>query len=233
MGKKYKVLGFDADDTLWVNEVYYLETEHLFYQLLREYTSADECAKELYRTEMKNIKLYGYGTKGFMLSMIETALNVSNRRVSQYVIEKIIQAGKEMMSKPVILIEGVKEVLQKLSENDYFMIIATKGDLKDQERKLNESGISHCFDHIEIMSDKTEKDYNSLLSHLKVEPKDFLMIGNSIKSDILPVLETGANAVHIPFHTTWQHEKVDEQQILGNYTTMKHITELPDFLSNL
>lgn len=231
MKKDYSVIGFDADDTLWINEVYYNETEKLYYNLLKEYISPENCADELYKTELNNLKIYGYGTKGFMLSMIETALRVSNNKASQSVINKIIQAGKNMMRKPVILLEGVKDVLKIISDKGYQMIVATKGDLIDQKRKLEASGISHYFDHIEIMNNKTEIEFQELLAHLKIKANKFLMIGNSLKSDIIPVLNIGGNAVHIPFHTTWQHEETNSDEVKQDYKILNNISELTNYLN--
>jgi putative hydrolase of the HAD superfamily len=229
--KEYSVICFDADDTLWINEVYYQQTEQLFYMLLKEFCSEKECAEELYRTEMKNLKIYGYGTKGFMLSMIETALRISHNKVSQSDITKIIKAGKDMLNKPIVLLDGVKKTLEKISGKEYTLIVATKGDLIDQERKLKASGIAHCFDHIEIMSNKAETDYKKLLSQLQIQADQFLMVGNSLKSDILPVLNIGGNAIHIPFHTTWQHELSSSDSIKKTYQTLDTISELSNYLN--
>jgi len=230
MGKEKYVLGFDADDTLWVNEVYYQEAEHEFCRLLSVYNSAEEISEKLFNTEMQNLKIYGFGTKGFMLSMIETALKLSKQEVSQKVLDNIIQIGKNMLNKPVVLLEGVKNVLEILSSRGYRLILATKGDMIDQQRKLKMSGIETFFDHIEIMSNKSEADYLKLLSHLNLKANNFLMTGNSVKSDIIPVINIGANAIHIPYHTTWQHEEIKGNNALGNFKTLNNISELLDIL---
>lgn len=226
MKKDFKVIGFDADDTMWVNEPYYRETEHIFYGLLTAYIPAENCARELYQVEMKNLSLYGYGAKGFMLSMIETAYRVSNYKVEAKVIERIIELGHELLDKAVVLIDGIQEVLQKLNEAGYRLIIATKGDLLDQQRKLAKSGLERFFHHIEVMSDKQEDDYRKLISHLDIEPHEFLMIGNSMRSDILPVLALGGHAIHIPFHTTWVHEEVNVPDKLENYHEVSQVLEV-------
>jgi len=203
-----KVIAFDADDTLWVNEPFFREAEEKFASLLEDFMPQHAIMKELYRTEIDNLTLYGYGIKGFMLSMIETALRISDHKAPITLIDKIIQIGQEMLEKPVELLPGVEDVLQALN-GDFRMVLATKGDLVDQERKLRKSGLEKYFHHIEIMSEKRVPDYEKLIRHLDVNPSEFLMMGNSLKSDILPVLELGGNGIHIPFHTTWIHEQVD------------------------
>ena len=203
------VIGFDADDTLWVNETYFRDTENKFADLLEKYETKNKIDQELFRTEIKNLDLYGYGIKGFMLSMIECALDLSNNEVSSKTIGALLDLGKEMISKPVELLNGVEEVLKSLKDK-YRLIVLTKGDLLDQERKLERSGLSEYFHHVEVLSDKKEKNYSDLLEHLQISPSEFLMIGNSLKSDVLPLVEIGARAIHVPFHTTWEHEEVKE-----------------------
>ena len=154
-----KVIAFDADDTLWVNEPYFQETEKKFCALLEDYLPHHTIMQELFKTEMQTLSLYGYGIKGFVLSMIETALRVSNNNVSLDIIEKIIQYGKDQMEHPIEMLEGMEEALNKLKKK-YRLVVATKGDLVDQERKLKKSGLEHYFHHIEIMSDKQEADYS-------------------------------------------------------------------------
>ena len=203
-----KVIAFDADDTLWVNEPFFRETELDFCRMLEAYLPEHATLRELLKIEIANMPLYGYGIKGFMLSMIETALTITDKTIDLTAIEKIIALGKEMLEKPVELLEGVEEVVSALKEK-YRLVMATKGDLLDQERKLKKSGLEQHFHHIEIMSDKKESDYLKLIRHLDIRPEEFLMIGNSLKSDILPVLNIGGKAIHVPFHTTWVHEMVD------------------------
>lgn len=202
------VIAFDADDTLWVNEPYFQETEHRFCELLEDYLPQHTVARELLQTEIENLSLYGYGVKGFILSMIETAMRISNNTIPLEVVGRIIEFGKELLNKPIELLDGVPEVLATLKEN-YRLVVATKGDLLDQERKLKKSGLEHYFHHIEIMSDKKESDYLKLIRHLDIRPDQFMMIGNSLKSDILPVLKIGGHGIHIPYHTTWAHEHID------------------------
>lgn len=220
-----KVIAFDADDTLWVNEPYFQETEHRFCALLEDYLPQHTTARELLQVEIQNLSLYGYGIKGFMLSMIETALKVSENTISVEVIGKILDFGKDLLDRPIELLEGVEEVLLTLKPH-YRLVVATKGDLLDQERKLKNSGINHHFHHIEIMSDKQEQDYLNLVRHLDIAPADFMMIGNSLKSDVLPVLQIGGHGVHIPYHTTWAHEQVPHTIDHANFRQLNHISEV-------
>lgn len=224
-----KVVGFDADDTLWVNETYFREAEEQFSSLLDGFETKNKIDQELFKMEMKNLELYGYGIKGFMLSMVESALEISNNTVSQATITELLNLGKKMISHPVELLEGVKEVLDVLSKK-YRLIVLTKGDLLDQERKIERSGLSKYFHHIEVLSDKKEQNYLNLLEHLEINVHEFLMIGNSLKSDVLPLLNIGAQAVHIPFHTTWQHEEVTIEE--DDFKYLK-INKLSDVLRHL
>jgi putative hydrolase of the HAD superfamily len=224
-----KVIAFDADDTLWVNEPYFQETEKKFCELLEDYLPQHSVSQELFKTEIDNLSLYGYGVKGFILSMIETALRVSNNTLNTVVIEKAIQYGKELLERPIEMLDGVEDVLKALS-GKYRLVVATKGDLLDQERKLKKSGIEHYFHHTEIMSDKQEKDYLKLIKHLDITPSAFLMIGNSIKSDVLPVLAVGGHAVHVPYHTTWAHEQVVHHIDHPDFKQLLQITEILPYL---
>ncbi|OUS00020.1 HAD family hydrolase [Flavobacteriales bacterium 33_180_T64] len=230
MSKDYqniKVIGFDADDTLWVNETYFRDAELEFAKLLSLYETANKIDQELFKMEMKNLSLYGYGIKGFVLSMVEMALELSNNSVSNDSISKILEIGKGMLNKPVELLEGVEDTLKALSLT-HRLILVTKGDLLDQERKLEKSNLTSYFHHIEVLSDKKEINYSKLLNHLDINPSEFLMVGNSLKSDILPLVNIGAEAIHVPFHTTWLHEQVnDENQTKKNaYKTLSSLLDL-------
>ena len=221
-----KVIAFDADDTLWVNETYFREAESQFVKLLAQYGTHNKIDQELYKMEIKNLPLYGYGVKGFMLSMVEIALELSNYQLNSKTISSILNIGKEMLEKPIELFDGVEKVLKEL-EKKYKLIVATKGDLLDQERKLEKSNLLKYFRHIEVMSDKKEKDYIKLINHLDIDPSELLMIGNSLKSDILPLITLGASAIHIPFHTTWAHEQVTEELDLKfEYHTVSNIKDV-------
>lgn len=210
MKEHIKVIAFDADDTLWVNEPYFQEIEKQYTELLKSYGTSEEISAALFRTEMKNLKSLGYGAKAFTISMVETALEVSNQMISAGDIRQIVDLGKSLLEIPIELLPQVKETLEILKEKgNYKLVVATKGDLLDQENKLERSGLAPYFDHIEVMSDKTEKEYLRLLNILQIKPSEFLMIGNSLKSDIQPVLALGGYGVHIPFEVMWQHEVVD------------------------
>ena len=229
MKNKIKIIGFDADDTLWVNEPFYRETEKQFAHILSPYFAENEVNDELFKTEMQNLALYGYGAKSFVLSMIETALRLSENKITAIEINKIIEIGKAQLNLPIELLEGVELVLRKLQPG-YKLILATKGDLLDQEQKLKKSGLINYFHHIEIMSDKHENNYRNLIKRLDIEPHDFVMIGNSIKSDILPVINIGASAIHIPYHTTWQHENDHAETDNSKFVTVDKLVEILNIL---
>ena len=226
-----KVIGFDADDTLWVNETYFREAEMEFGKLLSEYETLNTIDQELFKKEIDNLPMYGYGVKAFVLSMVESALEQSNYHISTKSIEAILNIGKDMLNKPVELLDGVEDVLKVLSPK-YRLILATKGDLLDQERKLEKSGLTKYFHHIEVLSDKKEANYSKLLNHLDIKPSEFLMIGNSLKSDVLPLVNIKAQAIHVPFHTTWAHEQVTEQETNGKtYKTINTLRDLHKLLN--
>lgn len=224
-----QVVGFDADDTLWVNETYFWETEDKLRLLLAPYVDSKIISEELFRTEMQNMPLYGYGIKAYLLSVIETAIRITSGKVPASVLGQIIELGKEQLNHPVELLDGVEETLNALVGR-YRLILVTKGDLLDQERKLRHSGLEHLFHHVEIMSDKTDREYRQLLNHLDIRPDQFLMIGNSVRSDILPPLALGSHAVHIPFHTTWEHEKVDEPVTSPRFYTAETLWDVISLL---
>lgn len=224
-----KVIAFDADDTLWDNENYFQEIEKKFCELMEEYLPQHSTARELLRIEIKNLPLYGYGIKAFMLSMIEAAMAISNKTIHVSVIEKIIEYGQELLQKPIEKLPGVDEVLESL-KGRYRLVVATKGDLLDQERKLKKSGIEHYFHHTEIMSEKGEADFRKLIKHLDIQPENFLMIGNSLKSDVLPVVSIGGYAFHIPYHVTWGHERIEYEV---NHSNFKQFTSIKEILPHL
>lgn len=224
-----KVIAFDADDTLFVNEPYFEETEKKFLALMQDYLSHQSLSQELFKIEIDNLGLYGYGIKAYTLSMIEAALKISNHTLNVEAVARILEYGKELLQKPIELLDGVEQTLQAL-HGKYKLVVATKGDLLDQRRKLHNSGLGKYFHHIEVMSDKQEKDYTDLVNRLEIRPDEFFMIGNSLKSDVLPVLAIGGHAVHIPFHTTWAHERIDHKVEHERFRALEKITDvLPIF----
>lgn len=227
--EKIKVIAFDADDTLWANESHFQDIEAEFCRLLAGYLPAEKVSEILYQTEMQNLGIYGFGIKSFTLSMIESALIISQNEIAPQCIEQIIAYGKKLLNMPVELLPDVKHVLNTLN-GKYRLVVATKGDLLDQERKLKRSGLQTYFDHIEIMSDKQLADYARLIKQLGCAPDEFLMIGNSLKSDIMPVLELGGKAAYIPFHVTWAHEQADEAIAHPDFIKLNRLT---DILSHL
>lgn len=224
-----KVIAFDADDTLWHNEAYFQETEKKFCILLENFLPQHTIARELLQTEIKNIELYGYGIKAFILSMIETAIRITDKSIPNEAIDQIIGYGQELLNKPVDLMDGVEDVLQHL-KGKYRLVMATKGDLLDQERKLKKSGLENYFHHIEIMSEKKEDDFRKLIKHQDIPPEQFAMVGNSLKSDIVPVLNLGGHAFHIPYHVTWAHERVETQIKNEKFKELNSIHELLNYL---
>lgn len=224
-----EVIAFDADDTLWNNEPFYQAAEHEFCSLLENYLPQHSVSKELFSTEMQNLHLYGYGVKGFALSMIETAIRITDQSISPTLISKIIDIAKKLLQEPIELLDGVEETLKTL-QGKYRLVVATKGDLVDQERKLKSSGLSKYFHHIEIMSDKKESDYEKLLKHLDCKAENFLMIGNSVKSDIIPVLNLGGYGVYIPYHVTWSHEQHETKLELEKFIELETIDKILNHL---
>lgn len=229
MKDKIEVVAFDADDTLWENELYFQEFEHKFCNLLKTYQPSEAVSQELFETEMKNLHMYGYGLKSMMLSMIETVCRITDGQENIHCVEEIIKQGQELLQRPVTLLDGVEDVLLQL-QGRYKLILATKGDLFDQRRKVMGSGLMKYFCHVEIMSDKKKSDYQKLLDTMKCRPQKFLMLGNSIKSDILPVLELGGYAAYIPHHITWQHEAHEGDITNPNFIQLKNIKDIAEYL---
>jgi putative hydrolase of the HAD superfamily len=202
---KFDLIAFDADDTLWHNERLYAAAQVKFQNLLVQYHTIEWIDDRLYQTEMRNLEHFGYGIKAFALSMIETAVELTEGRIAGSDIQTIIDIAREMLTADVELLDHVAETLAVLAQS-YPLMVITKGDLRDQEMKISRSGLSRYFRHIEIVSDKNQEGYASLLRRLAVAPERFLMVGNSLRSDILPVLAMGSSAVYIPYHLTWAHE---------------------------
>ncbi len=227
-----KVIAFDADDTLWVNEPLFRDAEAQFCELMQDFVDTATCNKLLFEYEMKNLPLYGYGIKPFVLSLIEAGMAISNNKLPAHIVNALIDIGKAMLNAPVELLDGIEQTLAGLNGR-YRLVMATKGDLLDQQRKLIKSGLEPYFHHIEIVSDKTQKEYQKLVHHLDVKNNEFLMVGNSLKSDILPVLEINAHAIHIPFHTTWEHEMVHQEVEHDNFKQLDSPLALLELLRNV
>jgi putative hydrolase of the HAD superfamily len=224
-----RTLAFDADDTLWHNETHYAETQEAFRALLRPFHDDDWIDARLHDTEMRNLGRYGYGIKGFTLSMIETALELTEHRLDGTGVQRVLDLGKAMLDKPVEPLPGVAEVLHALA-GQYHLLLITKGDLFDQETKLAKSGLGAHFTAVEIVSEKDEATYAAILRRQGIAPAAFAMVGNSVKSDILPVLALGARAVHIPYHLTWAHEVV-EAPADSPFPVLDSIRDLPALLA--
>jgi putative hydrolase of the HAD superfamily len=220
-----KIIAFDADDTLWHNEPYFDEAQAKFCELFADYASKQEILQLILSHQVENLPLYGFGIKAFTLSMIDSSLELTNDQISGQGIKKIIAIGRDLLQKPVELLPEVEDVLQQL-KGKYKLVVATKGDLKDQHRKLHDSGIGHYFHHIEVMSDKKELDYEKMLSRLDIKPEDFIMVGNSLKSDVLPVLNIGGHGYHIAYHTTWEYEKIDFEIEHDNFKSLEKISDV-------
>lgn len=229
----FDLIAFDADDTLWHTEELYVGTQDRYKQLLAPYHSAEWIDQRLYATEMRNLRVFGYGIKGFTLSMIETAIELTEGRITGAEIQGIIDLARAMLDADIRLLDGVAETVAALAPA-YPLMIITKGDLLDQESKIARSGLGPFFKHVEIVSDKTEAAYAALLRRYAVPAARFLMIGNSLRSDILPVVNLGARAVYIPYHLTWAHEMVTETPVGENsYLTLDSIRLLPGLLQSL
>lgn len=227
------ILGFDADDTLWHNETIFEQVHERYRALLAHYHDATTVDRTLFATEMRNLELYGYGVKGFTLSAIETAIHLTAGRISAEEIQQLIDLGRDMLAHPVELLEGVAETLAQLS-SEHRLLVITKGDLRDQERKLEKSGLSAHFQHVEIVSEKNEGTYAAILRRHGIAAERFLMVGNSLKSDILPVLALGGAGAYVPYHITWVHERVEEAPVAeGRLFRLKTIRELPEVIAAL
>lgn len=227
----FDLIAFDADDTLWHNETLFTLTQESYRALLTPYLQRPWTGNELYQTELRNLAHFGYGVKGFTLSMIETAIELTDGQVPATAIQQIIDLSKAMLAAPVELLDQVGEVIATLARG-YPLMLLTKGDLFDQEMKIARSGLAEQFRHIEIVSDKTPATYRTLLTKYRVAPERFLMVGNSLRSDIVPVVELGGRAVYIPYHTTWAHEHVELADLPVGCVQLDHIGDLVEWLAN-
>jgi putative hydrolase of the HAD superfamily len=223
-------IAFDADDTLWHNERLFISIKDRYKNLLSEYHDGDWIEQRLDAAETRNIQHFGYGIKGFTLSMIETACELTEGRITGDKILSIIEFAREMLAAPIDVLEGVSETIQALSR-EYRLMVITKGDLLDQEAKLARSGLGDYFKAFEIVPRKDRGIYKYILRRHQIQPEEFMMVGNSLKSDVLPVLEIGATAVHIPYETEWFHEKVTDEELKDkDFVRLANIAELPVWL---
>jgi len=228
--KNRRVIAFDADDTLWHNENIFENMQERYRSLLARYHPAATVDRALLATEKRNVGLYGYGVKGFTLSAVETAIELSAGNVSAEEIKTILDLGRNMLAHPVELLDGVADTLAALAGSHRLLVI-TKGDLRDQERKLAKSGLAAHFQHVEIVSEKDESTYAAILRRHGIAPAEFLMVGNSVKSDILPVLALGGAGVHVPYHLTWALDHTEQvPDADGRFFQLKSLRELPALL---
>ena len=227
------VVAFDADDTLWENETLYLKAKGAFAQILSSYRDRDWIIQKLDETESANIQVFGYGIKSFTLSMIETAAEAVEGTIEARTVSAILEIAKGMLSADVKLLDHSEQTLMQLSP-DYTLMLVTKGDLFEQQQKIAHSGIAHYFKLIEVVAEKNPASYITLLANHQIEAERFMMVGNSLRSDILPVLEIGGRAVYIPNAYTWSHEVPDQEEIAGaEYDELEHLGQLPGYLANL
>ncbi|HEY2597415.1 MAG TPA: HAD family hydrolase [Candidatus Dormibacteraeota bacterium] len=228
-----KVLAFDGDDTLWHNESRFNVTQGELRELLRRHVPEADVDNHLYDVEMRNLSLYGYGVKAFTLSMVETAIELTGGRIPADDLQVILGWGKRMLAAPTELLDGVEAALRDAGAR-YSLLLITKGDLFDQESKLARSGLSELFTGVEIVSDKTAGTYRSLLKRRDIEPEEFVMVGNSLRSDVAPVVALGARAVHIPYHITWNHEHLPDDALpASGWHRLGRIGELGALLESI
>ena len=230
--RRITTIGFDADDTLWQNEQFFRITEERFTALLAPFAQGADLPGRLLEAERRNLRLYGFGIKGFTLSMIETAVEVTDGRVPARVIADILEAGREMLAHPVETLPHVRERLEAVA-GDYRLVMITKGDLFDQERKLAQSGLGELFDAVEIVSDKTQATYARLFARHGDGPQRSMMVGNSLKSDVLPAIASGAVGVHVPHDLTWALEHAEEPADEPLFHKLVHLGELKGLLERL
>ena len=225
-------IGFDADDTLWQNESFFRLTQARFTELLADYVEAGPLHERLLAAERRNLGRYGFGVKGFTLSMIETAIEVTEGRVAASVIGEILAAGREMLEHPVHLLPHARATVTALAE-EWRVVLITKGDLLDQERKLAQSGLGDLFDGVEIVSDKTEAAYRFVFARHGTGADQAMMVGNSLKSDVLPVLAAGGWGVHVPHGLTWELEQADAPEGTARFFSLPDLSGLPDLVERV
>ena len=224
-----EVLGIDADDTLWHSESHFAEAADTFAEILAPWTPDGEDVRARHdTTERRNLELFGYGIKGFTLSMVETAVEVSGGRVSGEAVGRLLELGKRMLAHPVDLLDGVEDAITRLAAS-HRLVLITKGDLIHQEQKIARSGLVERFERIEVVSEKDESTYAAVLGRMDVAAEHFCMVGNSVRSDVLPVLALGGHAVHVPYEITWQHEHSDAE---ADFPVLSSLGEVVDWLAS-
>ena len=229
-----RAIAFDGDDTLWHNETIFSMTHERFSRLLLPYAPSEVVMARLVEAERANLSLFGYGIKGFALSMIETAIDVTDGRVRAEEIGTILECAKEMLVHPTELLDGAEEAITAAADAGYRVLLITKGDLFDQESKLARSGLAERFEVVEIVSEKDESTYQRILDRHGIAPAEFVMVGNSLRSDVLPVLAIGGHAIHVPYHITWHHEQVDlDPDADHGFVAIDSLAELGDALATL
>jgi len=228
-----EMIAFDADDTLWHTERLYVQAQNQFTRLLSNYHKPEWVNDHLFRTETQNIEHFGYGIKAFALSMIESAVELTEGRISGNDIQKLVKLAREMLGAEVVLLDHVAETIPQLAAQ-YQLMVITKGDLLDQENKITRSGLQRHFQYVEVVSRKTAESYRKVFKRYSLSPHRIIMVGNSIPSDILPILELGGSAVFIPYETTWLHEAADlPEGHLAGFHQLEHIGQLPALLREL
>ncbi len=230
--KKLEVIAFDADDTLWHNEHLFQDIQARLSEILEQYAPHDQVQSRLHQTEMSNVKLFGYGAKGFTLSMIETAIEISRGKVTAPDIHEIVMLGKGLLDAPLNLIEGGADVLKQLSD-DYRLFLITKGDVLDQRNKIVKSGLEQLFERTEVVQEKNPATYRALFQEHDIEPETLAMVGNSMRSDILPVLELNGTGIYIPYQVTAHFEIVEEDVSHLQFHQLQSISEVPALLADL
>lgn len=229
MGERFDVVGFDADDTLWKSEDYFQEAEDLFAELVAPHApDGVDVLDSLHAIELGNVPISGYGVKAFALSMVQAAVTATGGRVPSTVLGRLVDHAHDMLLEPVELLDGVPETLAAVGRT-HRLVLITKGDLVHQLRKVRTSGLEHHFEHIEVVLDKDVETYRRILREWGIEPSRFVFVGNSVRSDVLPVVELGGTGIHVPYHVTWDHEVVDDHD--GGFVELPSITDVPGWLT--
>jgi len=225
-----RVVGIDGDDTLWHNEERFQAAEQRFAEIVARHDEVPDLGERLLAVERRNLGLFGYGVKGFTLSMIEAAVEVTGGRIGGSEVQELIEVGRRMLETPVVLLDGAEEAVEQLADAGLPLVLLTKGDLFDQETRVARAGIAHRFWQVEVVSEKDEATYRRVLHRLDVDPTEFLMVGNSLRSDVLPALAIGAAAVWVPYPLTWSHEHAERPLDRSRFVEISSLRELPGLL---